>query len=111
MSGSGSRDFRTLALPGGGDVDLVVRRSARARRILLQVGQIDGAVELVLPRGAEMGEALEFADQKAAWVERRLDLVLPRVPFTDGAKVPFQGAPLRIRRVAGPGVAVRRVGR
>jgi predicted metal-dependent hydrolase len=103
-------DFRTLALPGGGDVDVIVRRSARARRILLQVGQIDGAVELVLPRGVPLGEALEFAEQKAAWVERRLDLVLSRVLFVDGAKVPFQGAPLRIRRVDGPGAAVRRTG-
>ena len=102
-------DSRTLALPGGGGVDLVVRRSARARRILLQVGLIDGEVELVLPRGARMREALEFADQKAAWVERRLDLVMPRVPFNDGAEVPFLGAALRIRCIGGPGVAARRV--
>ncbi len=110
MSGPGSHDPRTLALPGGGDVDLVIRRSARARRILLQVGQIDGAVELVLPRGAALGEALEFADQKAAWVERRLDLVLPRVPFIDDAEVPFQGTLLRIRHIGGPGVAAQRAG-
>ena len=102
-------DSRKLALPGGTDVDLVVRRSARARRILLQVGQVDGAVELVLPRGATLGEALGFAEQKAAWVERRLDLVLPRVPFADGAEVPFQGAALRIRHVDVPDVAVRRI--
>ncbi len=103
-------DFRKLVLPGGADVDLIVRRSARAQRILLQVGQVDGAVELVLPRGAVLGEALEFAEQKAAWVERRLDLVLPRVPFVDGAEVPFQGAPLRIRRIDEPGVAALRIG-
>ncbi len=109
MAVSGHDDFRTLALPGGGGVDLVVRRSARARRVLLQVGQIDGAVELVLPRGTKLREALEFAEQKAAWVERRLDLVLPRVPFTDGADVPFLGAPLCIRRIDEPGVAARRV--
>ncbi len=101
--------FRTLALPGGGDVELIVRRSARARRILLQVGQVDGAVELVLPRGVAMGEALEFADRKAAWVERRLDLVLPPVPFVDGAEVPFRGAPLRIRRIDEPGIGARRI--
>ena len=100
-------DPRKLALPGGADVDLFVRRSARARRILLQVGQVSGGVELVLPRGATLGEALEFAEQKAAWVERRLGLVLPRVPFIDGAEVPFHGAPLRIRHIDVPGVAVR----
>ena len=102
-------DSRTLALPGGGDIDLVVRRSARARRILLHVGQIDGAVELVLPPGAALGEGLEFARDKAAWVARRLDLVLPRVPFADGAEVPFMGVPLRIRRVDEPGATVRRI--
>ncbi len=103
-------DIRTLALPGGGDVDLMVRRSARARRILLQVGQVDGAVELVLPRGTDLGDALAFAERKAAWVERRLGLVLPLVPFVDGTVVPFQGAPLRIRRVDEPGAAARRSG-
>ena len=105
-----SSKLRALSLPGGGDVDLVVRRSVRARRILLQVGQIDGAVELVLPRGAVLAEALEFAKQKAGWVERRLDLVMPRVPFADGAEVPYQGASLRIRRVAGSGVMASRAG-
>ena len=100
-------DSRKLALPGGADVDLFVRRSARARRILLQVGQVNGGVELALPRGATLGEALEFAEQKAAWVERRLGLVLPRVPFVDGAEVPFRGTPLRIRHIDVPGVAVR----
>jgi hypothetical protein len=108
MAVPGTQDFRTLALPGGGGVDLVVRRSARARRILLQVGQIDGAVELVLPRGTKLREALAFAEQKAAWVERRLDLVLPRVPFDDGAEVPFLGGVMRIRRIDEPGVAARR---
>ncbi len=103
-------DLRTLVLPGGVGVDLIVRRSARARRILLQVGQVDGAVELVLPRGAQMGEALAFAEHKAAWVERRLATVLPPVPFIDGAEVPFQGAPLRIRRIDEPGAAARRTG-
>ncbi len=103
-------NVRRLALPGGAEIDLIIRRSDRARRILLQVGQINGAVELVLPRGAALGEALEFAEQKTAWVERRLDLVLPSVPFVDGAEVPFQGAPLRIRRIDKPGVAAHRIG-
>lgn len=103
-------NIRNLVLPGGGDIDLFVRRSTRAQRILLQVGQIDGAVELVLPPGAAMDEALEFAEQKAAWVERRLNLVPPRVPFVDGAEVPFQDIPLRIRRIDEPGVAAIRSG-
>jgi predicted metal-dependent hydrolase len=98
--------IRKLSLPGGTDVDLVIRRSSRARRILLQVGQIDGAVELVVPPRASVTEALEFAEQKVKWVERRLDLVLPRVTFEDGVEVPFKGVPLRIRRTGRPGTAV-----
>ena len=97
-------------LPGGEEIDLYVRRSTRARRIILQVAPIDGLVELVLPPGSELGEALEFAKLKAAWIERRLKLVLPRIPFIHGVKVPFQNIPLCIKRVDEPGGAVRRSG-
>ena len=95
-----------LSLPNGTDVDLVVRRSSRAQRILLQVGQIDGAVELVVPSGATIKEALSFAGEKAEWVERRLDLVLPRVLFAEGVEIPYRGVPVRIRRTGYPGTAV-----
>ena len=95
-----------LSLPSGTDVDLVVRRSTRAQRILLQVGQIDGGVELVVPHRATFKEALSFAEEKAEWVERRLDLVLPRVLFADGVDVPYKGDPVRIRRTGHSGTAV-----
>ena len=97
-----------LMLPGGADIDLFVRRSTRAKRILLQVGPIDGPVVLVLPLGGELDEALEFAKLNTAWIERRLKLVLSRVPFIDGAEVPFQDILLRIKRVDEAGGTVRR---
>ena len=97
-------------LPEGGDIDLFVRRSTRAKRILLQVGPIDGPVELVLPIEARLDKALEFAKLKSAWIERRLKLALPRVPFIDGAEVPFQDILLRIKRIDDTVGAVRLCG-
>ena len=47
-----SGDIVLLPLGDGRSVEIGVRRSSRARRILLHVGAYDGKVELVLPRGA-----------------------------------------------------------
>lgn len=80
-------------------VDLDVRRSPRARRILLKVDPRLGA-QLVIPRGVSRREALSFAAGKAAWLRDRLARLPPRVPFRDGAVVPVLGRPCRIRRTA-----------
>lgn len=85
-----------LPLPDGGEIELAVRRSARARHILLHVGTLDGAVELVLPPRVPIDEGVDFARSKSKWVQRRLDEVLGPIPFTDGQDVPVLGFPHRI---------------
>jgi predicted metal-dependent hydrolase len=80
-------------------VPIRLRRSRRARRILLRIDARDGA-ELVIPRGASQREALEFAYEKRAWLRERLDELPRRVPFVDGTVVPILAVPHRIRRQA-----------
>ena len=89
----------TLRLPDGSAVGVSLRRSARARRILLQVDAHSGMVELVLPRRAAVEDGVEFARSKAGWLQSRLKEIPPRVPFRDGSRVPYLGAPIRIRHV------------
>jgi predicted metal-dependent hydrolase len=57
---------------------------------------VDG-IELVLPRRASFREGLEFLHDKADWVVARHAELPPRVAFADGATVPVQGEPHRIR--------------
>ncbi len=81
----------------GSRIPLMVRRSQRARRIALKVDERAGAIELVVPRGASVAEALEFARTEADWVTAKLEALPERVGFVDGATVPVHGRPHRIR--------------
>ncbi len=70
---------------------MTVRRSARARRILLRIDTASGGVVLVLPRRASLAEGLRFAQSKDHWVARRLESLPPLVRFIDGATIPLLG--------------------
>jgi predicted metal-dependent hydrolase len=89
----------SLRLRDGKTIDIHVRRSARARRILLHVDVYTGGVELVLPRRTSFEEGLGFARSKSAWLQSRLKEIAPLVPFADGARFPLLGREIRIRHV------------
>lgn len=89
---------QALTLANGQNVPVSIRRSTRARRILLHVGVYDGTVELVLPPGASMREGLSFARTQTRWVAAQLARVGNGVPFADGAAFPVLGQQVTIRR-------------
>ena len=89
---------QTLSLGDGHDVPVHVRRSRRARRILLHVGVYDGKVEIVLPPGASLREGMGFAATQTGWVADQLSRLNDAVPFADGAVFPLLGDPVTIRR-------------
>jgi len=95
-------------LPGNPPVALILRRSARARRISLRVSGVDGRVTLTLPRGVAERKALEFAEEKAGWLRKQLSQRPDEVLVGLGAELPFAGTPVRI--VAGQGRSVRAEG-
>lgn len=103
-------ESRTIEL-GGREVALVVRRSARARRLALRIPGHDDSVELVLPSRVAEADGLAFLRSRAGWVIERLDRLPPRVPFADGAVLPLGGAPHVLRHLGGRGAPVRVEGR
>lgn len=86
-----------LALPGGGETEVRVRRSSRARNMLIHVDVIDAVAELVLPRFATLDEGIDFAHSKRRWINARLKEAPPAVPFAHGARIPVLGEMLRLR--------------
>ncbi len=78
-------------------VSLTVRRSGRARRLLLRVDAAGEKVELVLPHGVGLPEGMRFAKSHADWLRARLAARPPRIAFSDGAIISVLGAPLRLR--------------
>lgn len=94
----------------GRRVPLKLRRSKRARRMLLKLDIGSGGVELVLPPRATEAQAWHFLDQSTGWLSQHLPSLSPPVPFTDGAEIPLLGREYRIRWIAERRAAVRRVG-
>jgi predicted metal-dependent hydrolase len=72
-----------------------VRRSARARRIILKVDPIDGAV-LVLPPKAPLATALDLLARNGPWLDQRMAARPQPKPFVPGAEIPLGGTPHRL---------------
>ncbi|QUS36654.1 M48 family metallopeptidase [Falsirhodobacter algicola] len=86
-------------LPG---VDLVLRRSARARRFSLRVSRIDGRVTLSMPARAREAEALAFAGRHADWLRGTLADMTPAHMVGEGTRLPLEGQEVRIEAATGP---------
>ncbi|WP_319825076.1 SprT family zinc-dependent metalloprotease [Thalassovita sp.] len=84
-------------LPGNPPIQVVLRRSARARRISLRVSGLDGRVVLTVPKRVRVAEALDFAQEKADWIRAHLSQQPDLVPVATGALLPVEG---RMRRIA-----------
>ena len=95
-------------IDGDPPIPLILRQSARARRISLRVSRLDGRVTLTLPRFVSEGEALEFAHQKADWLRRQLADRPDAVQVAPGTSVLLEGRPHML--VAGSGRRVARQG-
>ncbi|MBS8226921.1 M48 family metallopeptidase [Vannielia litorea] len=94
-----------ITLPGKPEVEVTLRRSARARRLSLRVSGVDGRVTLTMPRFAPEREARNFAAEKAGWIRDRLAEQAPFVPVEPGAEIPVEGVLRRVeaapvRRIA-----------
>ena len=92
-------------VPGAPDIPIVLRRSARARRISLRVSRLDGRVTLTLPNRVPESEALEFAQSKADWLMRNMAARPETVQVSLGTELPFQGELLTVG--AGQGRSVK----
>jgi len=102
---------RSIAVEApGGTIEIQVKRSRRARRMLLRLDAAGDGFHLTLPPFASLEEAASFARGQARWMAERLAAVPPRIPFCDGASVPVQGESLTIRHVGGAGRPVTRIG-
>lgn len=94
-----------IRLPGNPDIDVILRRSARARRLSLRLSQLDGRVTLTLPRGVTEAAGRAFLRDKEGWLRGHLARREGPVHVTHGAVLPFAGQELAV--VPGTGRATR----
>jgi predicted metal-dependent hydrolase len=89
----------------GGDIPVILRRSARARRMTLRVARAGGEVVLTLPKRASVQDGRAFAESRAEWL-RSMRAQMPALQIaTHGALLPVEGrgrliTPSEQRRVA-----------
>jgi predicted metal-dependent hydrolase len=93
-----------IRLPGNPGIDVVLRRSARARRLSLRLSQLDGRVTLTLPRGVPEAEGLAFLRQKESWLRGHLQEREPEVLVCPGVLLPVEGVPHEVVCAQGRGV-------
>lgn len=78
-------------------VEVHCRRSTRARRMILRIDAARDRVELVLPPRVQQSTGLRFLEAKQDWLAERLARLPARIPFEDGAIIPFLGHAHRLR--------------
>jgi predicted metal-dependent hydrolase len=93
---------------GGRRRQLIVKPNPQARRMRLAVDPRDGSVRLTLPKRASLRQALEWAEDKRAWVEAELARLPLGRPITPECDIPFEGRPVRVAWQAGGARTVRR---
>ncbi len=90
----------TKTLPGDPPIDVVLRASARARRITLRISALDGRVTLTRPARTPEREAMAFAVEKSGWLRAQIARqAVPHFPAIGGA-IPVEGRPCPV--IAGP---------
>ncbi len=93
-------------LHGNPPIPLLLRRSARARRISLRISQLDGRVTLTMPSKLAEGEAMAFARSKEDWIRQHLEARGADVAMHLGAEFPLGGQMLRVVQGAGRRVII-----
>ncbi|KMK66285.1 M48 family metallopeptidase [Puniceibacterium sp. IMCC21224] len=93
-----------LTLPGNPPIPVILRRSARARRLSLRLSQLDGRVTLTLPQRLPQAQALAFLHEKEGWLRSNLAQQAEIVPVGRGAMVPVEGNVRQIQCVPGRGI-------
>lgn len=78
-------------LPGSPEVAVILRRSARAKRLSLRVSRLKGTVTLTVPKFARDHEARGFVEEKADWIRKHLSDIPQPMVATLGAVVPVAG--------------------
>jgi predicted metal-dependent hydrolase len=78
-------------LSGNPPVTLILRKSARARRISLRISQLDGRVTLTLPSSVSESEGIAFAREKEDWLRGHLARRGTDQVVSLGAVLPIEG--------------------
>lgn len=82
-------------------VPVLVRRNPRARRIILRLDANGVGAVVTIPARAAVDDGLDLVRRQADWLLARIERAPVRIPFADGAVVPYLGGDHVIRHAQG----------
>lgn len=80
-------------------LDVLFRRHANARRLVLRLNAEGTAVLVTVPRGASRAQALAFTERSRTWIEQHMQKRGRNIPLQPGSLIPFRGADHEIRHL------------
>ncbi len=81
-------------------IDVLIKRSSRARRLSLRVSGVDGQVSLTVPNRSALKEAENFLREKEPWIRRHLEKQPEASAVEPGAIIPVEGVDRKIVETA-----------
>lgn len=95
-----SKPLEPARLPvGREEIDVLFRRHAQARRLVLRLNTEGTAAVVTVPRGVSRAHALDFVRRSSAWLEERLKQQGGSIALRPGNVIPLRGIPCEIRHV------------
>ena len=91
----------TRLLVGDEVLEVVFRRHAQARRLVLRLNATGTEVQVTVPNGVSRARALEFTERSRNWIEGRVRARGSLIHLVDGAAVPLRGIEHDVRHVPG----------
>lgn len=92
----------------GNGVQIVLKRSARTRRLTLRVPKLGGDPVLTLPTGTKLADARAFAESHIGWLQGAVERQVDPRRVAEGSRLPIAGqtliitpAPIRSTRIQG----------
>lgn len=86
-------------LIGGEVLDVVFRRHAQARRLVLRLNSSGTGVLVTVPKGVSRGKALDFAERSSGWIAERMQSRGGLVHLKPGHSLPLRGLSYEICHV------------
>lgn len=86
----------TITAPDGRSVQVRFEVNRAARRLILRLDEKNREAVAVAPNKRMLGEAADFAEEKAGWIAEQLSKVPDGIPFAPGQVIPFRGADLHL---------------
>jgi predicted metal-dependent hydrolase len=88
-------------LVGDEVLEVVFRRHAQARRLVLRLNATGTGVLVTVPKGVSRARALEFTERSRSWIEDRVRLRGGLIQLAHGSALPLRGIEHDIQHIPG----------